>query len=67
MGEMFFQQGCEEGGLVTKANLGGTLQPPQSWEPAGGGGIAGGITGRLKVYREQGIEQGSEQYLGLEN
>lgn len=22
MGEMFFQQGCEEGGLVTKANLG---------------------------------------------
>lgn len=33
-------------------------------EPAGGGGIAGGITSRLKAYREQGKGQGSEQYFG---
>lgn len=33
-------------------------------EPAGGGGIAGGITSRLKAYREQGKGQGSEQYIG---
>lgn len=33
-------------------------------EPAGGGGIAGGTTSRLKAYREQGKGQGSEQYFG---
>lgn len=29
MHKMFFQQGCEGGGLVNKASLGGTLQPSQ--------------------------------------
>lgn len=33
-------------------------------EPAGGRGIVGGITSRLKAYREQGKGQGSEQYFG---
>lgn len=66
MAEMFFQPGCEGGGLANTANLGITnLKPAQGQERLQGKvALQLALLADWKAYRERGKGQGSERYFG---